>query len=216
MTIQTSVPDYRAAREAMVDSQLRPEGVNNPAVLEAMASVPREQFVADGSRPLAYSDRSAPIGGGRSMSSPTVLGLLLTELAPVAGERALVVGCGTGYSVALLKAMGVEVTGLEQDKTLAAAASANGIEVVQGPLKNGWKQGAPYDLILIDGAIEHIPDSIVAQLKPAGRLGTALIDRGISRLVIGRRAGDGFGLHSLADAGAASLPGFARPRGFAF
>lgn len=216
MTIQTSVPDYRAAREAMVDSQLRPQGVNNPAVLEAMAAVPREQFVAQGSRPLAYSDRSAPIGGGRSMSSPTVLGLLLTELAPVAGERALVVGCGTGYSAALLKAMGIEVTGLEQDAKLATEARGDGIEVVEGPLEDGWKKGAPYDLILIDGAIEHIPDAIIAQLTPAGRLGTVLIERGISRLVVGRRAGEGFGLHSLADAGAAPLPGFARPRGFAF
>lgn len=216
MTIQSLVPNYRAAREAMVDSQLRPQGVNNPAVLDAMAAVAREQFVADGSRPLAYSDRSAPIGGGRSMSSPAVLGLLLTELAPVTGERALVVGCGTGYSAALLKAIGVEVVGLEQDQTLAAGAREHGIEVVEGPLEQGWKKGGPYDLILIDGGIEHIPEAIVGQLKPDGRLGTALIDRGIARLVVGRRAGGGFGLHSLADAGAAPLPGFAKPPGFAF
>ena len=216
MTIQTSVPDYRAAREAMVDSQLRPQGVNNAAVVDAMASVPREQFVAEGSRPLAYSDRSVPVGGGRSMSSPTVLGLLLTELAPVAGERALVVGCGTGYSAALLKAIGVEVIGLEQDEALAAEARGHGVEVVQGPLAEGWKKGAPYDLILIDGAIEHIPDAIVAQLSR--RAGSA--PRSSTAASPGSWSGAGRARASAftrsADAGAASLPGFDKPRGFAF
>lgn len=216
MTIHAPVPDYAAARESMIDSQLRPQGVNNPAVLGAMATVPREQFVAAAARPLAYSDRSVPIGSGRLMSSPTVLGLLLTEIAPVAGERALVVGCGTGYSAAVLGAMGVEVLGLEADAALAGHARNHGIEIVEGPLEQGWKTGAPYDFILIDGAIEYIPDLIVAQLAPNGRLGTALVERGITRLVVGRRAGDGFGLHSLADAGAAALPGFVKPRGFTF
>ena len=200
----------------MVDSQLRPQGVNNAAVVEAMASVAREKFVAPEARPLAYSDRSVPIGNGRLMSSPTVLGLLLTEIAPVAGERALVVGCGTGYSAAVLQALGVSVLGLESDAALAAEARSNGIDVVEGALEQGWKKGGPYDLILIDGAVEYIPDAIVAQLTPAGRLGTSIVERGVARLVVGRRAGDGFGLHSLADFGAAALPGFAKPRGFTF
>lgn len=200
----------------MIDSQLRPQGVNNPAVLDAMATVPREQFVAPEARPLAYSDRSVPIGSGRLMSSPTVLGLLLTEIAPVAGERALVVGCGAGYSAAVIEAQGVEVVALEADAALAGDARDHEIDVVEGPLEQGWKKGAPYDFILIDGAIEYIPDLIVAQLAPNGRLGTALVERGITRLVVGRRAGDGFGLHSLTDAGAAALPGFVKPRGFTF
>jgi protein-L-isoaspartate(D-aspartate) O-methyltransferase len=216
MTIHAPVPDYAAARATMIDSQLRPQGVNNPAVSEAIGYVAREAFVAPEARPLAYSDRAVPIGNGRLMSSATVLGLLLTEIAPIGGERALVVGCGTGYSAAVLQALEVNVVGLESDAQLASQASSHGIEVVQGPLEQGCKKRAPYDFILIDGAIEYIPDAIVAQLTPSGRLGTSLMERGVARLVVGRRAGNGFGLHSLADYGAAALPGFVKPRGFTF
>ena len=200
----------------MVDSQLRPEGVNYPPVSEAMAAVKREDFVAEDARELAYIDRVVPIGDGRLMSAPVVLGKLLTEMAPVAGERALVVGCGTGYSAAVLKHMGLKVIGLESSPALAARAKKLGIDAVEGPLEDGWQKGAPYDLILIDGAIEHIPDAIIAQLTDQGRLGTALMDRGVSRLAVGRRAGEGFGIHTMADSGAAALPGFSRPRVFTF
>ena len=216
MTVHTPVPDYAAARAAMVDAQLRPEGVNYAPVSEAMAAVPREQYVSEEARPLAYIDRAVPMGDGRLMSAPAVLGTLLTEMVPVAGERALVIGCGTGYSAAVLQAIGLEVTGLECSPGLADRARNSGIDVVEGPLEAGWQRGAPYDLILIDGAVEHVPDAIVAQLTDHGRLGTALIDRGVSRLAVGRRAGDGFGLHTMADAGAAALPGFAKPRTFTF
>jgi protein-L-isoaspartate(D-aspartate) O-methyltransferase len=156
------------------------------------------------------------MGDGRMLSPPAVLGKLLTEMTPLAGERALVVGCGTGYSAAVLMAIGLEVIGLESSAELAAEARENGIEVVEGPLESGWKKAAPYPLILIDGAVEHIPDVIIAQLTPHGRLGTALVDRGICRLTVGQRAGDGFGLRTMADAGAAALPGFAKPRTFTF
>ena len=216
MTIHAPVPNFAAARAAMVDSQLRPEGVNYPPVSEAMASVKREDFVAEDARELAYIDRVVPIGDGRLMSGPVVLGKLLTEMAPMAGERALVVGSGTGYSAAVLKKMGLMVTGLECSSSLAARARKLGIETVEGPLEEGWAKGAPYDLILIDGAIEYIPDAIIAQLAEHGRLGTALIDRGVSRLAVGRKAGGGFGLHTLADSGAAALPGFSRPPVFTF
>ena len=216
MTIQATVPDHARARESMVDSQLRPQGVDYPPVIEAMAAVPREDFVAADARPLAYIDRSVPMGDGRMMSSATVLGLLLTEAAPQAGERALVVGCGTGYSAAVLERIGLKVTALESSKALAARARENGIDAVEGPLDQGWKKGAPYDLVLIDGAIGHIPDAIVAQLTGSGRLATALVDRGVPRLAIGRRAGDGFGLYTIADSGAAALPGFSKPKSFTF
>lgn len=216
MTIHAPVPDYAAARSAMVDSQLRPQGVSFPPVIRAMAVVPRELFVAEEARPLAYIDRDVPIGDRRLMSGPVVLGKLLTEMTPLEGERALVVGCGSGYSAAVLKEMGLQVTGLECSSELAKRARDMGIEVVEGPLEQGWKKGSPYPLILIDGAVEYIPDAIVAQLTDHGRIGTALIDRGICRLAVGRRAGKGFGIHTMADAGAATLPGFTRPRTFTF
>ena len=216
MNLHAPVPDFTAARASMIDTQLRPQGVSHRPLVEAMAVVEREEFVAGDAKPLAYVDRSVPMGAGRLMSGPVVTGLLLTEMAPVAGERALVVGCGTGYSAAVLRTIGLEVTGLECSPELARRARELGIDVVEGPLEDGWKKGAPYDLILIDGAIEHIPDAIIAQLTDHGRLGTALIDRGICRLAVGRRAGKGFGLHSIADSGAAALPGFSKPRTFTF
>jgi len=216
MTLHAPIPDYAAARASMVDTQLRPEGVNFPPVVEAMAAVAREEFVAPEAMPLAYIDRTVPMGAGRLMNGPVVLGKLLTEMTPLSGERALVVGCGTGYSVTVLRAMGLNVIGLESSPELASRARANGVDVVEGPLEAGWEKGAPYELILVDGAIEHIPDAIVAQLTGHGRLGAALIDKGITRLVVGRRAGEGFGLHSMADSGAVALPGFSKPRTFTF
>lgn len=216
MTIHASIPDFAAARAAMVDTQLRPQGVIYPPVVEAMARVPREDFVAEEARSIAYVDRAMAMGAGRMMSPGAVVGLLLTEMMPEPGERALVVGCGSGYSAMVLETIGLKVTALESSPALADRARARGVEVVEGPLEEGWKKGAPYDLILIDGAIEHIPDAIIAQLTPDGRLGTALLDRGVSRLAVGRRAGSGFGIQTLADAGVAPLPGFAKPRTFTF
>lgn len=216
MTVHAPIPDYQAARAAMVDSQLKPQGVNDPEVLEAMLAVERERFVPDEARPLAYIDRAVPIGDGRFLSPAAALGLLLTQLAPRAGERALVVGAGTGYSAAVLAKIGLKVTALEQSSKLAARARELGVEIVEGPLDAGWKRRAPYDLILIDGAVEHVPEALVDQLEEGGRLGAALIDRGIVRLIVGRRGGGGFGHYSIADAAVAPLPGFSRPRAFTF
>ncbi len=158
----------------MVDNQLRPQGVSDPAVLQAMATVPREQFLPDQSRPLAYVDRAIAIGPGRFLSAPAVLGQLLTQMAPERGQRALVIGAGTGYSAALLAAMGLEVVAVESAPELAGKARELGVAVIEAPLEAGHRAGAPYDQILIDGAVEAIPDAIIAQLADGGRLGTAL------------------------------------------
>ncbi|HEY4070310.1 MAG TPA: protein-L-isoaspartate O-methyltransferase [Sphingomicrobium sp.] len=216
MTVQTPIPDFAAARAAMIESQLRPEGVTDRAVLDAMGRIAREAFLPPETRPLAYSDRSVLMGEGRFLPAPAVLGLLLTQMMPVRGQRALVVGAGTGYSAAVLAAMGLSVTALESSEALAAAALENGIAIVTGPLERGWTKGAPYDQILIDGAVEHIPDALIGQLANGGRLGAALIDRGITRLIVGRKAAGAFGYLSLSDAGVPTLPGFARPTAFTF
>lgn len=216
MTVHAPIPDYRAAREAMIDSQLKPQGVNDPAVLEAMSRIERERFVPEAARPLAYIDRSVPLGHGRFLSPAAALGLLLTQLAPARGERALVVGAGSGYSAAVLAEMGLEVVALEESPDLAAQAREMGIAIVEGPLEAGWKRRAPYDLILIDGAVELVPDTLIGQLEEGGRLGAALVDRGVARLIVGRKGGGGFGHYSIADASVASLPGFRRPRAFTF
>jgi len=112
--------------------------------------------------------------------------------------------------------MGLEVVGLESDPELASAARQHGIELVEGPLEAGLASTAPYDQILIDGAVEYIPDALVAQLADGGRLGTAIVDRGVTRLTVGRKAGEAFGTLSAGDAGVPALPGFQRPRAFTF
>jgi protein-L-isoaspartate(D-aspartate) O-methyltransferase len=216
MTVQAPIPDFAAAREAMVESQLRPQGVTDAGVIHAMGTIERERFLPRHTRPLAYVDRAVAIGEGRFLAAPSVLGQLLTQMKPEAGQRALVVGAGTGYSAAVLSAIGLDVTALECSAELASAARANKVRIVEGPLEVGSAKAAPYDQILIDGAIEYIPDAIVAQLADGGRLGTALLDRGIARLIVGRKAGDAFGYLSIGDAGVPALPGFTRPRAFTF
>ena len=216
MTVQGAIPDFTAARAAMVESQLRPQGVTDPAVLDAMGSVERERFLPPETRPLAYVDRAVGIGRGRFLPAPAVLGSLLMQMMPARGQRALVVGAGTGYAAAVLRTIGLGVTALECSPELAGKARENGIETVEGPLEAGWNKAAPYDQVLIDGAVEYVPDAIVDQLANGGRLGTALLDRGITRLIVGRKVGGAFGYLSLSDAGVPALPGFARPKAFTF
>jgi protein-L-isoaspartate(D-aspartate) O-methyltransferase len=216
MTVQTPIPEFAAARRAMVESQLRPQGVTDPLVLEAMASVDRERFLPEQSRTLAYMDRSVAIGGGRFLPAPAVLGKLLMQLRPEPGQQALVVGAGTGYSAAVLARIGLEVVALESAPDLAATARELGANVVEGPLEGGHKKSAPYQRILIDGSVEVIPDAIVDQLADEGRLGAALVDQGVTRLIVGRKSGGAFGYFSIGDAGVPALPGFTRPTAFTF
>lgn len=216
MTVQTPIPDFRAARAAMVDSQLRPQGVTDPRVLKAMGEVERERFLPPETRPLAYVDRAVRIGNGRFMAAPAMLGQLLTQMAPEPGQKALVVGAGSGYSAAVLAAMGLDVVALESDSELAALARKAKLKLVEGPLAEGWAAAAPYDQVLIDGAVSFIPDAIVDQLADGGRLGTALIAGGVSRLIVGRKAGGAFGYLSIGDFGAPALPGFDRAQTFTF
>jgi protein-L-isoaspartate(D-aspartate) O-methyltransferase len=216
MTAHSPIPDFAAAREAMVESQLRPQGVTDPVVLAAMGQVQREKFLPSHTRALAYVDRAVGIGEGRFLPAPAVLGQLLTQMMPEPGQRALVVGAGTGYSAAVLAAMGLDVAAIEADPALVAAAKELGVDSVEAPLKNGLATGAPYDQILIDGAVEYIPDELIDQLADGGRLGAGIIDRGITRLVVGRKVGGAFGTVSIGDAGVPPLPGFSRATAFNF
>jgi protein-L-isoaspartate(D-aspartate) O-methyltransferase len=210
--------DFAAARRAMVESQLRPEGVVDVVVVNALAKLPRENFVPASARAFAYGDRPVALGNGRALSPPAVVGRLLSELEPRPGERALVVGAGSGYSAAVLDKLGLIVTALESDPTLASMArtTAPTLDVVEGDLAAGHRAGAPYDLILIDGAVEHVPEAITSQLVEGGRIGTVLSDRGVTRLAVGRSVGGRVGLRTIADAEVAPLPGFERPRAFTF
>lgn len=216
MTVHSPIPDFAAAREAMVETQLRPQGVTDRAVLDAMGRIPRERFLPSHTRPLAYVDRAVSVGDGRFLPAPAVLGQLLTQMKPEVGQNALVTGAGSGYSAAVLAAMGLRVTAVESSANLIASAREQGVEVVEGPLEAGHPAGAPFAQILIDGAVEQIPQALIDQLAEGGRLGTAIVDRGITRLVVGRKVQGGFGILSFGDAGVPALPGFSRPKAFTF
>lgn len=189
------MPDFAAARRAMIDSQLRPEGVTDPALLAAMASVPRERFVPEAVQAIAYSDRPLDLGNGKALMPPAALARLIAELDPRPGERALVVGSGNEYAARVLETLGLTV-----DAADTAHSAGKAI----------------YDLILIDGAVEDVPAGLVARLDPQGRLGTALVDNGVTRLAIGRVAGGVLGLRCFADAQVPLLSAFTRPRAFTF
>lgn len=213
--------NFELMRRAMVESQLRTTGVNDPRVIAAMAAVPRERFVPDDRRALAYMDRPVALGGGRELNLPEATGRLLTAAQITPRDRVLLIGAATGYTAALLARLAGHVVAIEENAGLAetartALAGAGQVELVEGPLAAGWAAGAPYDLIFIDGLIELVPDALVAQLADGGRLACALLDKGMSRLGLGRRAGSGFGLDLFADCEAVVLPGFAKPTPFTF
>ncbi|MEO6248436.1 MAG: protein-L-isoaspartate O-methyltransferase [Sphingomicrobium sp.] len=182
--------DHALARRAMIDSQLRPQGVTNRAVLDAMANVPREEFVPAAARSFAYFDRAIPVAGKGEMLAPTALARLLGALTPLPGERALVVGAAPAYAAALLEAIG--------------------LTIVQG------EPAGAIDLILIEGAIEQLPDALTDALVEGGRVVTALITDGVTRLALGRKIAGVIGWTRFADAQIAPLSGFSRPAAFTF
>jgi protein-L-isoaspartate(D-aspartate) O-methyltransferase len=219
MTTTTEPLGHEAARAAMVASQLRTSGVNDSRVVAAMAQVAREEFLPESQRPFAYRDRSLPLGNGRMQNPPLATGLLLTEARIEAGEKVLIVGAAGGYAAALAARVGADVTAVEEDADLVALARSalgEGVTLVEGPLTGGAPAGAPYDLLLIDGAVEQIPDALVDQLREGGRVVTGLLDRGVTRIASGVRTASGVGLASVVDSECAVLPGFAKPRGFQF
>src|SRR5215471_3223755 len=169
--------DAAAVRRLMVDGQIRTADVTNPNLIAAMQAVPREQFVPAALAVQAYRDGDVSLGQGRALLRPIVLGKLIQGADVRPGDHVLDVGCGTGYSAAVLAHMGAAVVALEEDADLAqraeaalAGAGAGQVTVVKGPLTLGWPAAAPYDLILLDGAIEVAPDALGRQLKSSGRL----------------------------------------------
>lgn len=208
--------NFDQMRRAMVASQLRTTGVDDAGVIAAMDAVPRERFVPAERAGTAYADAMIALPGGRALNPPMTTGRLLSAGRPRAGDNALLIGAATGYAAAVLARLVASVTAVESDAALGAQASAAGVAIHTGPLEDGSADGAPYDLIVIDGAVEYVPQAIVDQLADGGRLATGLVEAGVTRLAIGRKAGGAFGLMPFADAAAAILPGFARPRGFSF
>lgn len=215
-------PSFETMRAAMIDSQLRPNGVNTVRVIEAFEPVERERFVPDRLRALAYLDEDLEVALGRALMEPLVFGNLVmrAELAPT--DRVLLVGACTGYEAAVVARLAGHVTALEEDAELAGAARANlagnaNIAVVEGPLAGGWPAAAPYDVLMLNGMVDHIPPALVDQLVDGGRVvGVLRDDDGVGRAIVGRKAGGALGVSAFLDVGVLALPGFARPRGFVF
>lgn len=200
MTITAERPgtDLAAARRAMIDSQLRTSGVNDPAVLEAFARTARENHVPGSARAHAYIDRAIPLGDGHALAAPLFHGRMLVEAGLQAADTVLVVSGGSGYLAALLSGLVAKVT------TISAADAAAG------------KAKGTYSLVLIDGAIEVLPDGLAARLEDAGRLVTGLVERGVTRLATGRKAAGAVALLPLAEMGIPVLAEFAAPKRWSF
>jgi protein-L-isoaspartate(D-aspartate) O-methyltransferase len=215
-----SEQNFEQMRRAMVASQLRTTGVNDPRVIAAMSAVPRERFVPADRLAFAYADTIVPLDGGRDLNPPMALGRMLTEARLKGGERALVIGAATGYAAAVLARLAASVVALEQDPALAAfareALEGSGVALVEGELAEGHKAGGPYDFVLIDGAVEEVPQAIVDQVADGGVIALALVEQGVTRLCVGSVVGGAFGTQCYSDAAAAVLPGFAKPRIFSF
>jgi protein-L-isoaspartate(D-aspartate) O-methyltransferase len=165
---RTPLDGAAAERRTMVDSQLRTVGVLDEAVLGAMYTLPREDFMPAALRGLAYADATIEVAAGRWLLEPMTLALLIQHAQVKRGERALVVGSATGYSAAVLAHIGLHVTALESDPALVAMATNAGVTSVSGSLEQGWPAAAPYDVILFEGAIETIPAGIAAPGRSSG------------------------------------------------
>ncbi len=215
--------DAAMARRMMVEGQVRTADVHNPDLIEAMLTVPRERFVPPALAEQAYIDGDLEIAKGRALLKPMVLAKLIEAGQVQPDDHVLDVGCGTGYSSAILAALAGAVVALEEDAELArkakvalSAVGARDVEVVTGPLSTGWPAAAPYDFILFNGATEIVPEAIGKQLKPSGRL-ACIVSRGMPAKATIFRVAEGYLVgRSIFDAAAPLLPGFAAPPTFVF
>lgn len=213
--------DFSIARTHMVDSQVRPNQVNDTRVIAAMRSLPREKFAPENTRP--YADADIDLGGGRYLLAPLTIAKL-TQLVLAANPKTiLVIGAGAGYGAAILAASGAAVTALEEDTNLETGALATYAQTVRrltGKLENGDPRSAPYDAILIEGAVPAIPAHLATQLAPHGRLTTILADPTgrtyLGHAVIAESRGQGFATAAKFDVTARIIPQFRAAPAFVF
>jgi protein-L-isoaspartate(D-aspartate) O-methyltransferase len=216
--------DYAAARLNMVEGQLRTNGATDPALLDAFLSVPRERFVPEALRGVAYVDKDVPLSDIRYLMEPLVLARLIM-LAEVGAEaRVLCIGAGTGYDAAIVARLARGVVALESDPTLATTArrllgefGQSKAAVVEGPLEAGHAPGAPYDAILFGGSIGEVPDAIARQLGKSGRIAAVVrADGRVPQVTVMTRVGEVVSRRPVFDAATPALPGFASEPAFVF
>jgi protein-L-isoaspartate(D-aspartate) O-methyltransferase len=221
--------DFALARANMIESQVRPNGITDERIIAAMAAIPRELFVPPARRSLAYIDEhieidaAQPAANPRYLLEPMTFARLVQLLALEADDKVLDVGCGTGYSSAVLSMLAKTVIALESDPELSAEAAANlaklglaNAQVVTGALREGRLPDGPYDAICINGSIPEPPLALLAQLKDHGRLAAVLTDHEVGRVALFTR-NRAFSVRYAFDASAPGLPGFeVARRTFAF
>ncbi len=215
-------PGY-AARRAMIDSQVRTNDVVEPALVTALIATPREPFLPANLHASAYIDRALTLGGGRALNPVLTTARLIDDARVAAGQHVLLIGAATGYAAALIAALGAQVTAVEEDAELLALAAPalagrTGLTLVEGALSAGAPATAPYDVLIVDGAIQAVPAILLDQLRDGARIATGLADRGVTRLARGVRVGiaPAIGMVAFADLECVLLPGFAAPPRFTF
>jgi len=220
--------DFVAARRMMVDGQVRTSDVTDLRLITAMLAVPRERFLPAAQRSFAYFDLDLPLAAegtskpSRHLIKPMVLAKLIQAADVREGDHVLDVGCGTGYSSALLARLAGSVVALEEEASLAQQATENlralgasNAQVVAGPLADGWGALAPYDAVLLNGAFEVAPQALLRQLKDGGRL-AGVMNGPAGKAILYRSAGGVVSGRPIFDAAAPLLPGFAQPPAFVF
>ncbi len=216
--------DFEAARKHMVDSQVRTNDVTDPRIQRAFETVPRELFMPAELRAQAYVDREVVYAPGRSMPTARDLSKLLDALDLRPSDLILDVACGSGYSTAILAALGEMVVAVEGDEGLAALAQENWMAigavnaaVIAGDPALGAARQGPFDVIVIGHAVETEPSALFKQLKEGGRLGAFMRKDGVFRGCVWRRSGASIGMSEVFDASVRTvLAGFIRPKTFVF
>ncbi|MES2749875.1 MAG: protein-L-isoaspartate O-methyltransferase [Pseudomonadota bacterium] len=219
--------DFATARQRMVDGQVRPSDVTDLRIIDAMLAVPRESFVPDGQRAIAYLDLDIEVSAAgaekRYLIKPVVLAKMIQAAEISATDRVLVVGCATGYSAAVIAHLSNDVVATEPDAALAATARSNfarldraGVRIVVAEPAQGDPANGPYDVIVIDGATAIEPHGLYDQLKPDGRLVGVFSTTQPPRAVLVARSAADFGSRVLFDASAPVLPGLTRVPAFSF
>lgn len=214
-------------RKNMVESQVRPSDVTDRRITTAMQDVARERFVPPALASLAYMDDPLAVAPGRSLMAPRTFARLL-QLADVQQtDKVLIVGALSGYSAVVMAAMARDIVALDTDAGFAAATkmalserSVANVTVVTGALESGWAANAPFDVIFVEGGLEHVPDALTAQLAVTGRMVGIENSGGVGRAVVLQKAG-AKGAETLSrrvafEAAAGCLPGFERAKAFAF